>query len=385
MRGKGRGKATKVFDLVAELRLMLLALIALILGLALMLTSVETVEFATAINRMFDFGEQTQISASQTSSTSLDNRDQPDAMSTTQLLMTTSIDQTMTTTILATSTMEDVSNTQDHGLNSKRGSVTDYIRAVVSGGGLQSVSNVFGNTDMDPEHTGLSTMTSSTTILAISTTHGQSKAVGLIESLLKQSHRDAEMSIKRIDQLRQLLQKDLEPGVLVEQLQILGIMGADDEPDVTSLLEQNLSLVVPTSSNVVHDDWWYQTDDDELENENQSNLTTDGMFQRNKTESSNNSANGSEVSRNRWFWFADPRLLVSMRDASRRTPGSLSTFHWNLKHRLHLIMIMLGSVMICSAIGMMQQNRPFGNRQVPHGYQADIGTATLKNPSIMVL
>lgn len=36
--------------------------------------------------------------------------------------------------------------------------------------------------------------------------------------------------------------------------------------------------------------------------------------------------------------------------------------------------------MICSAIGMMQQNRPFGNRQVPHGYQADVGTATLKTP-----
>ena len=338
------GKATKVFDLVAELRLMLLTMIALILGLALVLTSVETVEFATSINRMFDFGEQTQFSAMQSTSTSLDNGDRPDAMSTAHLLTTTSIDQTMTTTILATSTTEDSSVTQDHGLISKGGSVTDYIRAVVSGGGLQSISNAFGNVDPVSEHTSFSSVTSSTTILATSTTNEQSKAVGLIESLLKQSQRDAEMSIKRIDQLRHLLQEDLEPGVLVEQLQILGIVGNDDEPDATSLLEQNLSLVVPTSSTVVHDDWWYQTNDDgDLENENQSNLTIDGMFQRNKTESLNNSVNGSAVSHNRWFWFADPRRLVSMRDASRRTPGSLSTFHWSLKHRLHLIMIMLGS------------------------------------------
>ena len=61
----------------------------------------------------------------------------------------------------------------------------------------------------------------------------------------------------------------------------------------------------------------------------------------------------------------------------------MSTAQWTLKHRLSIMMEMLGSTLICAAIAMMNhpRNHPAGGGVRGHPpVQQDVGAATLKTP-----
>ena len=160
-----------------------------------------------------------------------------------------------------------------------------------------------------------------------------------------------------------------------------------------------LSFARHPNSNRQHDPWWYETIDDGVldlgttmtgvatdahdNNENRSLSWPNGS----DNNGTYNDTNGSFGNNQSWFsglremMWADPRKLSSMRKSVG--VGNLNTVQWTQKHRLHLVMVMLGSTVICSAIAMMNHPRnqaAGGNWRGHQPFQQDLGAATLKTP-----
>ena len=77
--------------------------------------------------------------------------------------------------------------------------------------------------------------------------------------------------------------------------------------------------------------------------------------------------------------IADPDQLNSVTEPSRRLSNRLFSMSWSRRHGLHLMMVFLESITICASICAM--HHPRGPRMnPPHGYQQDLGAATLKTP-----
>ena len=147
-----------------------------------------------------------------------------------------------------------------------------------------------------------------------------------------------------------------------------------------------------------HDPWWYETSDDEVSDlgttvtsvedlshdskavfhANQSLSWHDGFHNNGSFNGSNNSVgyNHTWFSGLREILWADPRKLSSMRKSSKT--GAISTVQWTLRHRLSIMMVMLGNILICAAIAMMHhpRNQPEGGGVRGHPpFQQDVGAA----------
>eukprot|EP00438_Fugacium_kawagutii_P024626 Skav212826 [mRNA] locus=scaffold2466:561:3704:- [translate_table: standard] len=78
--------------------------------------------------------------------------------------------------------------------------------------------------------------------------------------------------------------------------------------------------------------------------------------------------------------LSDPRQLSSLTE--RKTRG-LRVFSWSTKHKLSIVLILLGTISVCTFVGAMypgpRQRGHGGGGMGPTGYH-DIGAATLKTP-----
>eukprot|EP00435_Cladocopium_sp_Y103_P070385 s66_g35.t1 len=167
---------------------------------------------------------------------------------------------------------------------------------------------------------------------------------------------------------------------------------------------QHFAYHVKRDTDPRHDPWWYETLNEEygvldlgtstgvlgpLDHDSSVGLADNRSLSWHNGSYNNGSYNGTDNSTgdNRtWFsgmremLWVDPRKLSSMCKSIHA--GSLTTVQWTLKHRLHLLMVMLGSSLICAAIAMMQPGRnpgggPWRGQQPFH---QDVGAATLKTP-----
>ena len=76
---------------------------------------------------------------------------------------------------------------------------------------------------------------------------------------------------------------------------------------------------------------------------------------------------------------ADVGQLASMLVHGRRLAGELKSISWVKRHRLHLVMFLIGTTVIISTISAMNPGQRF-NQGGRAGYTADVGAATLKTP-----
>lgn len=205
------------------------------------------------------------------------------------------------------------------------------------------------------------------------------------------SEADVEIAIERLEQLGEILHKDLGPTEVVDALQMLELFddASDSHTDVLSLFSQHATSAEtdePKNDKVKHDPWWFEQtgyDEDQLAGDDDDNQTgravssnVSGGSDKNDTMSSS-SGNVTNSSRT---MHADPGQLDSMTDSTRRLTSKLQKFSWAMKHRLHLSYLFLGTCLILASVGFMQAPRMqpgFGQRQnVGHG----VGVATLKTP-----
>lgn len=355
------------FNLVAELRLLLLTLLMLLLSLFLWATSDETVFKDTLLSigavgvssfsSMFipdhAADNQTLTTTILASSTAISPADRP-TMTTSVLATSTTTQQTSFSTVLATSTA-----TSD----------------------VQTVG--------DP-----SFLTKIKTILATSKANEATghRVAALIQQALVKSQSDVEAAMNRLEQLRSILQQDLGPSELVDALQTLGLL--DDGPDQTDVLSLFEQPALPHNFDELkhkktkHDPWWYENsgyDEHGLPLDDDDNLTELGLSTRSHGNNGSNDSTMQSDSNNATLdnrtMHADPDQLTSMNDPIRRLSFKIRTFSWAARHRLHLIYVMIGTCLILASVGFMQAPRmPFGQPQRHHNVGHDVGVATLKTP-----
>ena len=318
---------------------------------------------------------------------------------------------TITTTMLAIST-----TTEHLGETAWKDGTTEFANGVTM------------PTDMSDG----STLTS--TILATSTTNRDDKAAEVVSRVFDRSHKHARQIMDRIDRLHQSVDEDLQPAELLKRLQHLGLLDDDDlqELDAMSLYEQRSRLLSDEPKDVStvvrgrdprHDVWWYANDDDFDDSQTAEHMFSDGGVTQasgmpevvtsptttfHGTLSSalkqpgggnsdstvfheSNHTNGTGTGRflkkiigrllqSHDLTLTDVSQLSSMTVPGRKAPGQLKTNHWSVRHRLHIIMVVVGSVTVLSTVGMMQHAR-FGQRMPQNSpYQQDVGAATLKTP-----
>ena len=228
----------------------------------------------------------------------------------------------------------------------------------------------------------------------------------VIQQALGRSKQSAEDSLQKFDQIKAALNQELNPTELVRRLRDMDLLTDvdDGEMDITSLFEPNARATKGDERR--HDPWWYETAEDgvldlgttstsveDLGHDNNAGAPANRSLSRLDVIYSGFAYNGSYSSTNSSFvgnrtlfsglremLWADPRKLTSMKKSVHGQDGSLKTVHWALKHRLHLVMVVLGSILICASITMMQHQRQGHGFRGPPQYQADVGTATLKTP-----
>ena len=277
--------------------------------------------------------------------------------------------------------------------------VNCLFMTAVSGGSLTMGGNL-----------GLSAVTFVSSVLTSSTTTCEEQDLSVGDFALNAQTVDVSQSLDKVEMI-------LSHASFTTTLAISTASPTDEQPlevihqidssdiDVSSLFEPNprvssKSLKETDVARVISDPWWFQSDEDdervldvgvtetiseELGHDNSSNASDHRHLS--WFSGANNSStilhNRSHFSGLREMLWADSRKLSSMRDPARDKSGKLMTTHWAMKHRFHLVMVLLGSLMICAAISMMQHQRGQGHqgfRQPPHQYQADVGAATLKTP-----
>ena len=80
---------------------------------------------------------------------------------------------------------------------------------------------------------------------------------------------------------------------------------------------------------------------------------------------------------------ADVEQLSSMLVQGRRLAGELKSMSWVKRHRLHLVMVLIGTTVIISAISTMNPGQRC-NQGGRASYTADVGAAKFKNPPSVV-
>jgi hypothetical protein len=317
----------------------------------------------------------------------------------------------MTTAILATTTTNDlVSQSTSSQAILATSTTTEWTARATMSTAVLAKSTATEPSVQQPQ-------TSSTAILAIPTTSVQqvgdpkflttinailakstassrlmeNKIAMVIQRALVKSEADVEIAIERLEQLGEILHKDLGPTEVVDALQMLELFddASDSHTDVLSLFSQHATSAEtdePKNDKVKHDPWWFEQtgyDEDQLAGDDDDNQTgravssnVSGGSDKNDTMSSS-SGNVTNSSRT---MHADPGQLDSMTDSTRRLTSKLQKFSWAMKHRLHLSYLFLGTCLILASVGFMQAPRMqpgFGQRQnVGHG----VGVATLKTP-----
>lgn len=217
--------------------------------------------------------------------------------------------------------------------------------------------------------------TSIRAILATSTTTAvdEPRMVAVLQRALTKSCMRAEDAIQRLEQLQASMQGNLGPTELVHHLRKVGILENDDDLDETSFLEQGSSDEVfkPNATPLQHDRWWFESDMDE-----QYNFSVSG-----RTNIITNSAvlQSVHVNLTEQQNHADVGQLASMLVHGRRPAGELKSMSWVKRHRLHLVMVLIGTTVIISAISAMNPGQRF-NQGGRAGYTAVVGAATLKTP-----
>jgi len=215
--------------------------------------------------------------------------------------------------------------------------------------------------------------TSIRAILATSTTTAvdEQRMVAVLQRALTKSRMRAEDAIQRLEQLQASMQGNLGPTELVYHLRKVGILENDDDLDETSFLEQGFSddVFKPNATPLQHDPWWFESDMDDQ-------FSVSG-----RTEHHNNSAvlQSVHVKLTEQQKHADVGQLTSMLVHGRRLAGELKSMSWVKRHRLHLVMVLIGTTVIISAISAMNPGQRF-NQGGRAGYTADVGAATLKTP-----
>ena len=76
---------------------------------------------------------------------------------------------------------------------------------------------------------------------------------------------------------------------------------------------------------------------------------------------------------------ADVEQLSSMLVQGRRLAGELKSMSWVKRHRLHLVMVLIGTTVIISAISTMNPGQRC-NQGGRASYTADVGAAKFKTP-----
>ena len=235
-------------------------------------------------------------------------------------------------------------------------------------------------------------------ILAKSTANDAKTArrvADLLHQALMKSQSDAELAMERLEQLRLILQQNMGPSNLVDALQMLGFL--DDLPDVQtdamSLFEQpadSAKLDELKRDGIKHDPWWYADDDEDRHSGDDDDSLKERGVSPNVSggihgNGTNRSSDENTTDRNRSM-FADPGQLESMTDSGRRLSFKLRTISWAMKHRLHLIYLMLGTCLIVASVGFMQAPRMqpgFGQRN--HNVGHDVGRRNSENAAWLVL
>ena len=256
--------------------------------------------------------------------------------------------------------------------------------------------------------------TLSTTILAFSTTRGEINEVEmsrLITLALNRTRQNAKHAVVRFEELQQFLQLTMTPSELVNKLHSMSILSDNDldEEDVHSLFEHTDKGISSNHEPIDRrfDSWWYDTEEEhEDKRESQhfasqaitapsvlshGTMTEDAdrygrlVQSDNHASSTHNETNIfrhwlNEFLQSRNVTLADPSQLNSIASA-RRLSGNMRAHSWALKHRLHLLMIMVGCSLVSTAVcGMNIGRPPFQPQRGPQPFTADIGTATLKTP-----
>ena len=265
-----------------------------------------------------------------------------------------------------------------------------------------------------------------TTTLATSTTKDvdDEKIVDFVSRVFDKSHQHARSAMDRMDRLHQSVSEELKPSEVLKRLHELGLLDDDEvkEFKAMSLLEQKAtmiggepndavvgSMVGRSTNDVQHDPWWFDNDGEfsggvvthgepevvtapigfhgTLSNAANRPHNIDNFSVWNLTNDTDRHGRFLQKVIGRMLQSHDVTLtdvgqLSSMLVPSKKGTGGVRSLHWSKKYKLYVVMILVGSSMILSAVCMMQhQNQRFGYR--PPGsspYQQDVGAATLKTP-----
>ena len=264
-----------------------------------------------------------------------------------------------------------------------------------------------------------------TTTLATSTTKkvDDEKLADFVSRVFDKSHQHARSAMDRMDRLHQSVSEELRPSEVLNRLHELGLLDDDEvkEFKAMSLLEQKATMIdgepndavvgstVEQLTGVQHDPWWFDDDSEfsggVVTHGEPEVVTTPIGFHGTLISAANrphnidnfsvwNLTNGTDqherflqrvigrMLQSHDVTLTDVGQLSSMLVPSKKGTGDVRSIHWSRKCKLHVVMILVGSSMILSAVCMMQhQNQRFGHR--PPGsspYQQDVGAATLKTP-----
>ena len=255
-----------------------------------------------------------------------------------------------------------------------------------------------------------------TTTLASSTATGvdEEKIMDFVSRVFDKSHQHARSAMDKMDRLHRSVEDELKPSEVLKRLHELGLLDDDEvkEFKAMSLRERGaVMLEASESAKMVsddvdsrHDPWWFE-DDGAVTHGEPEDVTVPTVFHGTLSSAThhpgyidNNSVwNFTDESdihgrflqkvigrmlQSHDVTLTDVGQLSSMLVPEKKGTNDVRSIHWSRKYKLNIVLMMVGSTMILSAVCMMQhQNQRFGHRMPQQSpYQQDVGAATLKTP-----